>query len=59
MNFDQDYKEFIEHLTKAKGLESGSLSRREDVAVRLFTAYLNIRYEKASFPSNKATKRDR
>ena len=48
MNFDKDYKEFIDHLKKTCALRPMKLDRDEDVAVRLFVAYLNIRYAKTS-----------
>ena len=51
MNFDKDYQEFIVHLAKKGGSKPVRLNRREDVSVRLFVAYLNLRYEKARAPS--------
>ena len=45
MNFNDDYKGFIEHIKNNAG-SSGlvKLTREEDVAVRFFVAYLNLRY---------------
>ena len=45
MNFDKDYKEFIEW-EKTKGGTSGptEFTAEEDVSIRLFVAYLNCRY---------------
>jgi len=45
MNFDKDYKEFLEHITVKCGTSGPlELSTEEKAAVRLFAAYLNCRY---------------
>ena len=51
MNFNKDYKEFVEHLEKTCVLRPMKLDTLEDVAVRLFVTYLNIRYAKAHLTS--------
>ncbi len=45
MNFDQDYKEFIEHLEKKCVVHPVNLNKKQKFAVQLFIAYLNIRYK--------------
>ena len=47
MNFDQDYKEFIEHLEKQCVVHPVKLDKQEKIAVQLFVTYLNIRYKTA------------
>ena len=45
MNFDKDYKEFIEWgKTKSGSCGPTEFTAEEDVSIRLFVAYLNIRY---------------
>ena len=50
MNFNDDYKGFIEHIKNNAG-SSGpvKLTHEEDVAVRFFVAYLNLRYAENPF----------
>ena len=50
MNFDRDYQEFVEHLKQECVVRPVELSEREAVAVKLFVAYLNIRYKNARTP---------
>lgn len=59
MNFNQDYNEFIEHLEKTCVLRPMKIDKFEDVAVRLFVTYLNIRYAKAHLTSDAADGEDR
>ena len=47
MNFDQDYKEFIDHLEKRCVVRPVKLGKQEKLAVQLFVTYLNIRYKTA------------
>lgn len=45
MNFDQDYKEFVKHEKTNCGTAGPvDFTIEEDVAIRLFVAYLNCRY---------------
>jgi len=48
MNFDQDYKEFLEwEKTKCGTIAPTEFTAEEDVSIRLFVAYLNCRYAAA------------
>jgi len=45
MDFNKDYREFLEHITVKCGTSGPlKLSTEEKAAVRLFAAYLNCRY---------------
>jgi len=45
MNFDKDYKEFLEwEKTKGGTCSPTEFTAEEDVSIRLFVAYLNCRY---------------
>lgn len=57
MNFDKDYKEFIEW-EKTKGGTSGptEFTAEEDVSIRLFVAYLNCRYAPPHLTSRLTTR---
>ena len=45
MNFDKDYKEFLEwEITKGGTCGPIEFTTEEDVSIRLFVAYLNCRY---------------
>ena len=55
MNFYQDYENFIKH-TKVSG-KTGAVefSRKEDVAIRFFLAYLNCVYRRQdTYPGGEA-----
>lgn len=61
MNFDQDYEEFIEHIKLNSGTAGPvEFTEREDVAIRLFVAYLNCRYSQATpfHLTNQSSRRD-
>lgn len=49
MNFDQDYKEFLEfEKTQSGSAGPTEFTPEEAVSIRLFVAYLNCRYAETS-----------
>ena len=54
MNFNKDYKEYIEYLEKTCVLQPIELTESENGAVQLFVTYLNIRYAKTHLTTDAA-----
>lgn len=59
MNFNKDYKEFIEDLKKKNAcMASPVLIRVERVAISIFVTYLNSKYAKVCLPTDSADSAD-